>query len=33
MTMIDAQGTETKVQVILGVDTHSTSTWRWLWTI
>ncbi|MCA1717007.1 MAG: hypothetical protein LC781_09220 [Actinobacteria bacterium] len=35
MTMIGAERPDTnKVEVILGVDTHtSTSTWRWLWTI
>jgi hypothetical protein len=34
VTMIGAERPEAKVEVILGVDTHtSTSTWRWLWTI
>lgn len=34
MTMIGAERPDTKVEVILGVDTHlATSMWRWLWTI
>jgi hypothetical protein len=34
VTMIGAERPDTKVEVILSVDTHtSTSTWRWLWTI
>ena len=34
VTMIEAERPDTKVEVILGVDTHtSTSTWRWPWTV
>ena len=35
MTMIEAERADTKVEVILGVDTHTPRRppWRWLWTI